>query len=252
MATDRDATEPDQGGAHAGSVHPASAGPPPGCATAQRRRHNRTARRRRWETCRRTGAVEVPCRLWARTPQPTRRRALLFAGTGIGLAVLQAAYFAAVQDTGLAVGTIVTLGAAPESTAAGGRLFLGERPGRAGLPAVGGTLAGLAIPVPGNQTGVVHPVGLEMALLSAAGAAAGAGPPAMSPPPDHGGSPAFAAPRRPLRRCAGDGGTGRARRCRHRPARRRGPRGGWCQHRSRRCGPAPRRRSKRRARRRPG
>ncbi|MFD8481425.1 DMT family transporter [Kitasatospora sp. NPDC059673] len=104
-----------------------------------------------------------------RTPQPPGRRALLFVGTGIGLAVFQTAYFAAVKDTGLAVGTIVTLGAAPVFTTAGGRLFLGERIGRAGLLAVAGALAGLTILVLGNQAGAVHPVGVGMALLSAAG-----------------------------------------------------------------------------------
>ncbi|WP_079408375.1 DMT family transporter [Streptomyces sp. 3211] len=110
-----------------------------------------------------------PARKTSRTPQPLGCRVLLFAGTGVGLAVFQTAYFAAVQDTGLAVGTIVTLGAAPVFTAAGGRLFLGERIGRAGLLAVAGALTGLAILVLGNQAGVVHPVGVGMALLSAAG-----------------------------------------------------------------------------------
>ncbi|MFJ4095115.1 DMT family transporter [Kitasatospora sp. NPDC089913] len=104
-----------------------------------------------------------------RAPRPMGRRMLLFTGTGIGLAVFQTAYFAAVRDTGLAVGTIVALGAAPLFTAAGGRLFLGERVGRGGLLAVGGALAGLAILVLGNRAGVVHPVGVGAALLSAAG-----------------------------------------------------------------------------------
>ena len=110
-----------------------------------------------------------PSRGTSRTPRPTGERLLLFTGTGIGLAVFQTAYFAAVKDTGLAVGTIVALGAAPVCTAAGGRLFLGERVGRGGLPAVGGALAGLAILVLGNQRGVVHPAGVGMSLLSAAG-----------------------------------------------------------------------------------
>nr|WP_143200057.1 EamA family transporter [Kitasatospora sp. CB01950] len=116
-----------------------------------------------------------PGRKTSRTSRPSRtsqalgRRTLLLAGTGVGLAVFQTAYFAAVQDTGLAVGTIVALGAAPVLTAAGGRLFLGERIGRAGLLAVTGAPAGLAILVLGNQAGVVHPVGVGMALLSAAG-----------------------------------------------------------------------------------
>jgi drug/metabolite transporter, DME family len=110
-----------------------------------------------------------PARTAPRTRPPLRRRVLLFTGTGVGLAVLQTAYFAAVQHTGLAVGTIVALGAAPLFTAAGGRLFLGERVGRAGLLAVASALAGLAILVLGNQQGAVHRLGVGMALLSAAG-----------------------------------------------------------------------------------
>ncbi|MFF7588060.1 DMT family transporter [Kitasatospora purpeofusca] len=117
-------------------------------------------------------SVVRPARKLSRTPQPLGRRVLLFAGTGVGLAVFQTAYFAAVQDTGLAVGTIVTLGAAPVFTAVGGRLFLGERVGRGGLLAVCGALTGLAILVLGNQQGAVHPFGAAAALLSAAGYAA--------------------------------------------------------------------------------
>lgn len=110
-----------------------------------------------------------PGRKTPRAPQPAGRRVLLLAGTGVGLAVFQTAYFAAVRDTGLAVGTIVTLGAAPVITAVGGRLFLGERIGRSGLLAAVGALAGLTILVLGNQPGVVHPEGVAMSLLSAAG-----------------------------------------------------------------------------------
>ncbi|GAA0911417.1 DMT family transporter [Streptomyces thermoalcalitolerans] len=109
-----------------------------------------------------------PSRGGPRAPQPAGRRVLLV-GTGVGLAVFQTAYFAAVEDTGLAVGTIVTLGAAPVFTAVGGRLFLGERIGRAGVQAVAGAPAGLTVLVLGNQPGVVHPVGVAMALLSATG-----------------------------------------------------------------------------------
>jgi drug/metabolite transporter, DME family len=97
------------------------------------------------------------------------RRALLLAGTGLGLAVFQTAYFAAVRDTGLAVGTIVTLGLCPLFTAAGGRVFLGERIGRGGAVAAAGALLGLATLVLGNQQGQVRADGVAAALLSAAG-----------------------------------------------------------------------------------
>jgi drug/metabolite transporter, DME family len=113
-----------------------------------------------------------PSRRVRRTPRPVRRRVFLLTGTGVGLAVFQTAYFAAVQNTGLAVGTIVTLGAAPVLTAAGGRLFLNEHVGRGGALAVAGALAGLAVLVLGDRQGVVRSAGVGLALASAAGYAA--------------------------------------------------------------------------------
>jgi DME family drug/metabolite transporter len=90
-------------------------------------------------------------------------------GTGLGLTVFQTAYFAAVQSTGLAVSTMVTLGAAPVLTALGARLALHERLSRTGAAAMVVAIAGLAVLVLGNQPGVVHPVGVALSLLSAAG-----------------------------------------------------------------------------------
>src|SRR5689334_15037138 len=58
------------------------------------------------------------------------RRVIL---TGIGFAVYQTAYYAAIHLTGLAIGTVVTLGAGPVLIAVGARLFLGERLGHRGL-----------------------------------------------------------------------------------------------------------------------
>ena len=103
-----------------------------------------------------------PNRAW------NRGRVLLLGGTGIGMAVFQVAYFAAVQDTGLAVATIITLGAGPVLTALAGRLLLGERIGRGGALAVCGALVGLAVLVLGNQANEVRPAGVALALLSAA------------------------------------------------------------------------------------
>ncbi|KDN81925.1 DMT family transporter [Kitasatospora cheerisanensis] len=101
-------------------------------------------------------------------PSPTRM--LL---NGLGLTLFQAAYFLAVRHTGLAVATVVTLGSAPVMVAVGGRLLMGERLGRAGLSAIAGALAGLAVLVLGGgpDTGV-RPLGLAWALASAAGYAA--------------------------------------------------------------------------------
>lgn len=99
-------------------------------------------------------------------PGPRVRRAV---ATGVGLAVFQTAYFAAVAVTGLAVATVVTLGAGPVLIALGARLFLGERLGRGGAAAVMGALAGLAVLVLGGGETTVDPWGILLALLAAAG-----------------------------------------------------------------------------------
>lgn len=113
-----------------------------------------------------------PARRTERTRPPVRRRLLLFAGTGVGLAVFQTAYFAAVRDTGVAVATLVTLGASPVLTAAAARVLLAERVGRGGLLALATALAGLAVLVLGNQSATATPAGTGAALLSATGFAA--------------------------------------------------------------------------------
>ncbi|MFE7831640.1 DMT family transporter, partial [Streptomyces nigrescens] len=119
---------------------------------------------------RRSGTVAVP----APAPyEPLRRRLPRIVMTGIALAVFQAAYFAAVEATGLAVGTVVTMGAGPVLIAIGARVTMGERLGAGGVLAVAGALAGLAILVLGGDGGTtVRPAGVGYALLSAAGCAA--------------------------------------------------------------------------------
>ncbi|MGW6458175.1 DMT family transporter [Streptomyces sp. NPDC055078] len=104
--------------------------------------------------------------------EPRRRRLIRILGTGIGLTVFQSAYFAAVQATGLAVATVVTLGAGPVLIAVGARLTMGERLGRGGVMAVAGALAGLVVLVLGGEGGTVRPAGVALALLSASGYAA--------------------------------------------------------------------------------
>ncbi|MFF6812828.1 DMT family transporter [Streptomyces sp. NPDC012403] len=102
-------------------------------------------------------------------PEPLGRRVLRAGATGIGLAVFQTSYFAAVSATGLAVATVITLGAGPVLIALGARLTLGERLGRGGLAAVVGALAGLVVLVLGGGGATVDPWGVLLALLSAAG-----------------------------------------------------------------------------------
>ncbi|MEI5103957.1 EamA family transporter [Streptomyces sp. PmtG] len=104
----------------------------------------------------------------ALAPLSWRRRALRITVTGVALAVFQTAYFAAVEATGLAVGTVVTLGAGPVLIALGARIAMGERLGLGGLCAVGGALAGLGVLFVGGGDAAVRPVGVVFALVSAA------------------------------------------------------------------------------------
>ncbi|MFF8867421.1 DMT family transporter [Streptomyces sp. NPDC015139] len=101
--------------------------------------------------------------------EPARRRAGRAVATGLGLAVFQTAYFAAVGSTGLAVATVVTLGAGPVLIALGARLLLGERLGAGGVLAVAGALGGLAVLTFGGSAATVRPAGVLLALVSAAG-----------------------------------------------------------------------------------
>jgi drug/metabolite transporter, DME family len=113
-----------------------------------------------------------PARPAAARTESRRRRAVRILGTGVGLTVFQSAYFAAVQATGLAVATVVTLGAGPVLIAVGARLTMGERLGRGGTVAVAGALTGLVVLVLGGEGGSVRPGGIALALLAASGYAA--------------------------------------------------------------------------------
>ncbi|WP_406129134.1 DMT family transporter [Streptomyces sp. NBC_00989] len=107
----------------------------------------------------------------AAVAEPLGRKALRTVTTGLGLAVFQTAYFAAVAATGLAVATVVALGAGPVLVALGARLTLGERLGAGGAVAVGGALTGLAVLSLGPAA-TVRPSGVLLALVSAAGGTA--------------------------------------------------------------------------------
>ncbi|WP_328324389.1 MULTISPECIES: DMT family transporter [unclassified Streptomyces] len=107
-----------------------------------------------------------------RPAEPRTRLALRTAATGLAFTLFQVAYFAAVQLTGLAVATVVTLGAGPVLIAVGARLTMGERLGAGGITAVAGALGGLVVLVLGSGSGAVRPAGVGWALLSAAGYAA--------------------------------------------------------------------------------
>ncbi|MBB5872348.1 DME family drug/metabolite transporter [Allocatelliglobosispora scoriae] len=89
---------------------------------------------------------------------------------GIGLAVYQTAYYGAIAHVGLAIATVVTLGAGPVLVAVSARWFLAESLTTRKLLAVGGSVVGLILLV-GAPAGVgANPaLGVVLALTSAAG-----------------------------------------------------------------------------------
>ncbi|MEV5630544.1 DMT family transporter [Micromonospora tulbaghiae] len=105
---------------------------------------------------------------------PSRHRWREVVTTGVGLAVYQTAYFAAVGYAGLAVATMVTLGAGPILIALGSRLTIGERLGRTGGVTVVTALVGLVLLLGAGSAGSAPApaLGLACALLSAGGYAA--------------------------------------------------------------------------------
>ena len=89
---------------------------------------------------------------------------------GACVAVYQLAFFAAVADTGVAVGTVVALGSAPAFTGLVARLFTGERLGRRWTAATALACAGVALLVLGSGAGgAVSAGGVGLALLAGAG-----------------------------------------------------------------------------------
>lgn len=91
--------------------------------------------------------------------------------TGFGLAVYQTAYFASVQQAGLTVATVVTLGSGPVLVAVGSRLLLAERTGAAGTAGVASGVVGLVLLMGGadRSAGPDPRLGIAYALLSAVG-----------------------------------------------------------------------------------
>lgn len=105
-----------------------------------------------------------------RLPGPGRRSGLgRIVVTGVAMAVYQTAYFAAIAASGLAVATVVTMGATAVLVAAGAHLLLRERLGPAGVSAVTASLTGLTILTLDGDTAAFSAAGLGWALLSAAG-----------------------------------------------------------------------------------
>ncbi|GAA0365631.1 EamA family transporter [Microbispora corallina] len=103
--------------------------------------------------------------------RPSTRAVLVL---GPAMAVCQAAYFAAIAESGVAVATMITMGATPVLVALGGRVVLREPLGRTALACLALALAGLVLLAGGAHTGAgapspaVTPAGVGYALLSAA------------------------------------------------------------------------------------
>ncbi|MEQ4723114.1 EamA family transporter [Nonomuraea sp. B19D2] len=103
-----------------------------------------------------------------RRPVVVNGRLLL---VGAGMAVYQTAYFAAIAHSGVAVATVVTMGATPVFTALGSRFLLREPLGRVAGTALAAALAGLVL-LTGETALQSRPssvAGIGFALASAAG-----------------------------------------------------------------------------------
>ncbi|MEU1725532.1 EamA family transporter [Nonomuraea sp. NPDC005692] len=96
---------------------------------------------------------------------------------GVGMAVYQTAYFAAIAGSGVAVATVVTMGATPIITALGGRLLLREPLGPVARAALAAAPVGLVLLTWESVVRADSPsgigagigAGIGYALLSAAG-----------------------------------------------------------------------------------
>ena len=94
----------------------------------------------------------------------------LVAVSGVFVAVYQASFFAAVDDTGVAVGTVVALGSAPAFTGLFARVFTGERLERRWFAATGLACAGVVLlTLGGGEGGDVSEPGVGLALAAGAG-----------------------------------------------------------------------------------
>jgi drug/metabolite transporter, DME family len=96
--------------------------------------------------------------VWARRP--------LLAGAA-GVAAYQASFFAAVADTGVAVGTIVALGSAPALTGALEWALHGRRPPARWVAATALACAGVALlALAGGATAGISPLGVGLAVVA--------------------------------------------------------------------------------------
>jgi DME family drug/metabolite transporter len=101
--------------------------------------------------------------------RPDRRRVRLLIALGaVSVAVYQITFFASVATTGVAVGTVVTIGSGP---AFAGLLAtaLGRRPSHRWMIATAGAVVGCAALVSGGEAAGVDPLGIVLALVAGFG-----------------------------------------------------------------------------------
>jgi drug/metabolite transporter, DME family len=89
--------------------------------------------------------------------------------SGVFVAVYQASFFAAVAETGVAIGTVVALGSAPAFTGLFARTFTGERLRAEWYAATGLACAGVCLLTLGGGSGDVSAPGVALALAAGAG-----------------------------------------------------------------------------------
>jgi drug/metabolite transporter, DME family len=92
------------------------------------------------------------------------RLTLLLAAAAV--ASYQICFFTAVRLTGVAIGTVVTIGSAPVFTGVLSRLTGGPRPGRAWLLATTAAVAGCTVLITGGQSSGADPRGVGLALAA--------------------------------------------------------------------------------------
>jgi drug/metabolite transporter, DME family len=95
-----------------------------------------------------------------------RRLVLL---SGVFVAVYQASFFAAVAETGVAIGTVVALGSAPAFTGLLARTFAGERLHPRWYAATALACAGVCLLTLGGGSGEISAGGIALALAAGAG-----------------------------------------------------------------------------------
>lgn len=120
------------------------------------------------------GAALLAAFAYSRAPKATTGRGASSPGRlvllGLGMAISQTAYFAAVGRSGVAVATVVTLGVSPLLVAIGERLLLAEQIARRQAVILVLAIGGLCLLVLAGDGGTEHAsvTGIVLALLSGA------------------------------------------------------------------------------------